>query len=716
MLYFNFSLILGGAISLFSGYFTYIKNRKEALNQSWFLMSIASVFWSFGYFVMINAPSKEIAWISNYVLQVGVMLVLVLFFRFILILTGKINKKKYRRLLFLLSGITVFFIIFNFTKFFVDDMVPRFIFNYVCNAGPLYYLFFINFCVWTLISLIILFSSYKESTGAKAQQIKYVLLSMIGFVGGASTFPLHFNINIPPYTIIFYSLYPLVIFYSIIRHRLMGINVVLSKFYLYIIVACIPYAVFNLTIYIEEHFLGGLYSTPSLIFGPFVSIVFSVCFIPFYEYVQGLADRIFFGNHNPKKIIKDLTIKLNNTTKLKEIFRILIEEFEIVLNTKEICILTLCNNGKKIKKRSKPCFLQKRKIKANNIIFDVDQMIIENELKLIKTRNNAKLAKELKKYKIEIIIPLISDKKKIGMIFLGQKDDLGAYTQGDLEFLETLTPQIAIAVENARLHDEIEDFNKNLQKRVDKQTKEIREKAEHLQKLLTVRSEFLDIASHQLRTPSSVIKGVLSMVHEGSLPPEKQKELLDAAFQKSLKLEEIIDEILRASEMDSEKFNLQLVPLSITKILDEIYQDKLNNAAIKNLEFKIDIPPKVDLVLSDPIYIKHIVRNLINNAIQYTNEGSITIRVVPKKNTIDVEVIDTGIGIPKQDINKLFQKFSRAENAVMAYANGSGLGLFIVKKIIDAHKGASVKVKKTELGRGTTFVLTLPIAFDALVK
>ena len=257
----------------------------------------------------------------------------------------------------------------------------------------------------------------------------------------------------------------------------------------------------------------------------------------------------------------------------------------------------------------------------------------------------------------------------------------------------------------------LKELTDKLQETVDEQTADIRAKSEHLAKLMAMRSEFLDIASHQLRTPVAVIKGMLSMMKEGSVPKDKVDFFMNGALQKSFKLSEIIDEILRASELDSDRFELTLKPIDIIKLLDDIVLEKRMEAKNKNDEVVFD-KPKGDfpLVMSDDKYIKHVITNLVNNSIQYTKDGKIEIRLSQENNSVVIRVIDNGIGIPKEDLPKLFQKFSRAKNAVDTYTDGSGLGLFIIKQIIEYHPGAKIEIEKTEVGNGTTFAITLPLA------
>lgn len=271
--------------------------------------------------------------------------------------------------------------------------------------------------------------------------------------------------------------------------------------------------------------------------------------------------------------------------------------------------------------------------------------------------------------------------------------------------------------------NELNELMDNLEDKVDEQTKNLQEKNTHLQKLLKMRSEFLDIASHQLRTPTSVIKGTASMMIDKDferLSHEVQSQHINNIWQKSVKLEEIINDILSASEMDTEKYELVAVNMEkidivdmIKKIIDEIHFDAEQKGIILELKPAVG---KVLTVEGERKYLKQAIVNLINNAVKYTPEkndltkekGRVIIEVSAIVGKVLIKISDNGIGIPKAELTKLFKKFSRGSNAKEAYTDGSGLGLFIVKEIIDGH-GGQITVTSDE-GRGSVFTISLPVS------
>lgn len=281
-----------------------------------------------------------------------------------------------------------------------------------------------------------------------------------------------------------------------------------------------------------------------------------------------------------------------------------------------------------------------------------------------------------------------------------------------------------------RAEGKLKDLTNNLEEKVEEQTHDIKAKNTELERMLKIQSEFLDITSHQLRTPVSVIKGVSSIMIEPNfekLPKEKQKQFIQGISEKSAKLESIIRDILTASELDTKKFSVKHnSPL--------IHLEDVVEQAVKGSSFEAE-QRKIDLVFNKPIkplsrikgearFLEQAFANLINNALKYTPslvqvkearsqrdaQGLVEVTVNETKDDIVVKVKDNGIGIPKEDLNGLFTKFVRAANASNMYTDGSGLGLYIVKEIVDGHNG-KVWVE-SEVGKGSEFYISLPVALE----
>jgi signal transduction histidine kinase len=249
-----------------------------------------------------------------------------------------------------------------------------------------------------------------------------------------------------------------------------------------------------------------------------------------------------------------------------------------------------------------------------------------------------------------------------------------------------------------------------------------------LKKLDKAKSEFISIASHQLRTPVSVIKGVSSMMKEGDMEhfsKEKRERFIDSLWQKSCKLERIIKDILSATEMTSIKYKAEkekAEPIDLEELLKESINDFQPAAQEREIELSLTVFGRpIPKIYGEAMYLRDAVDNLIDNALKYTpslktssevrgkrkKKGIVSVSLTKKENNVIISVKDNGIGIPPKEKANLFDKFTRASNARDMYTDGSGLGLFIAKEIVEGHQG---KIwLESEFNKGTTFYISLPI-------
>ncbi|MFA6305072.1 MAG: HAMP domain-containing sensor histidine kinase [Patescibacteria group bacterium] len=235
---------------------------------------------------------------------------------------------------------------------------------------------------------------------------------------------------------------------------------------------------------------------------------------------------------------------------------------------------------------------------------------------------------------------------------------------------------------------------------------------ERLKKLDESKSEFLSIASHQLRTPLTGIKGYLSMILEGdygAVTP-KVKPVIENVFQESDRMTRLVNIFLNVSRIESGKFIITRKDTNFVELVKEVLKTLKLGIEQKKLELVFNEPKQLlPLLKIDGDKIKDVMSNLIDNAIKYTPKGKIEIFIEQIGQAIKVMVKDTGIGIPKGEDKELFKKFVRGEGVAQINTGGSGLGLFIVKKIVEAH-GGKVWVESAGKGLGSSFIFSLPMA------
>ena len=231
-----------------------------------------------------------------------------------------------------------------------------------------------------------------------------------------------------------------------------------------------------------------------------------------------------------------------------------------------------------------------------------------------------------------------------------------------------------------------------------------------LRRLERVRRDFVANVSHELRTPISSIKGYAETLLDGAIDDKDNvKEFISIIYQDSNRLANLIDDLLDLSKIESGKMKMSFEPLDIKPIVDRSLGVLEKTIKTKKLSVSVDMSGKMPKVLADEKRLSQVFLNLLDNAVKYTPDGgSIKVSISLSDKLVQVDIADTGIGIPEKDLSRIFERFYRVDKARSRELGGTGLGLSIVKHIVLAHSG-QVWVK-SEQGLGSTFSFTIPQA------
>jgi signal transduction histidine kinase len=237
-----------------------------------------------------------------------------------------------------------------------------------------------------------------------------------------------------------------------------------------------------------------------------------------------------------------------------------------------------------------------------------------------------------------------------------------------------------------------------------------------LERIDQMKSEIISVVAHQLRTPLSAVKWTLKMLTDGDAGSvtNEQKTMMMKAYESNERMISLVNDMLSADRMESGKFRYRFFPIQLEDLIENVVTEILSKANDRGVGVRFLRPAQnLPRVTMDPDKIREVLQNLIDNAIKYSRRGgTVTIGIQKEVGSVLVSVADQGIGIPKTEQEKIFGRFFRAQNALRVETDGSGLGLFIVRGIIQRH-GGDVSFESEE-GKGTTMRVRLPL--DPLAK
>ncbi len=234
---------------------------------------------------------------------------------------------------------------------------------------------------------------------------------------------------------------------------------------------------------------------------------------------------------------------------------------------------------------------------------------------------------------------------------------------------------------------------------------------QELRRLDTAKSEFISIASHQLRTPLTAIRGYISLVLEGSYGEVTAtvQDILNKVYVVNNRMSQLVEDLLSISRIESGRVHYNFTETQIEPLVTDLVDMFSLMAKEKKLSLKMKLPKKpLPKISIDVNKMREVISNLVDNAIKYTKEGGVTVSVEEEKSFVVVKIADTGIGVDLKDAERLFEKFTRSSETMKLDVSGTGLGLYVGKSFVQAHKGF-LSVESEGKGKGACFVIKLPI-------
>ncbi len=500
------------------------------------------------------------------------------------------------------------------------------------------------------------------------------------------------------------------IMYSIVKYRLMDVKTAVARSVSYMLLLIALAVVYIISAYVISIviFQRTLTIDSRLNFMNMVlAILLAFLYQPIKRFFNKLTDRVFYyGEYDADTFAREISKILTYTADLQLLTRRVGNYIASSLKAEKVafCIPEKGIYGRTGRRRLSVVEEDVRRIMDYYYKYcSFPEVILANQVK------DPELKKLLDIHRTKIVIPLLHQNQETGILFLGEHKSLG-YSSRDIEMLESIAGELAVSIRNSLSMEEISELNKSLQRRIDEATKELRFSNRQLQRLDEAKNEFISMASHQLRTPLTSIKGYLDMMLEGDLGKisPTQRAVLREAFSSSERMVRLINDFLNVSRLQTGKFTIDKQSVDIAQILrDEVSLLKVV-ADQRSVEMVLKVDKKIPSLAVDSEKIRQVMLNMIDNAIYYSNpHKKVVITLKSSGKMIEFSVKDSGIGVPKSEQANLFGKFFRGTNAKKRRPDGTGVGLFLAKKVILSHDGEMIF--ESEEGKGSTFGFRLPV-------
>lgn len=431
------------------------------------------------------------------------------------------------------------------------------------------------------------------------------------------------------------------------------------------------------------------------------------------------------------RALHEIDLAITSTLDLKSVLGVLLEQIDLVLP--HVATTVRLSNPENAFLEPVACRnLDDKEWKAEawrqgrglaNVVFETTSAIIIRD---VQTDPRVRDTEFYRKHKLVsyLGVPLVAKEKTLGVLGFYTKEE-HEFTGDEIESLQTLAGQAAIAIHNSQLYEQTR-----------KQAEELQKKAEELERSNKVKDEFLSVMSHELRTPLNVVLGYTGMIQDGMLGEvnPNQQDACAKILNRTNDLLSMVNSILFTTSLESKAVKAEQHPVNLTHLLGEL-KSAYDTSLAKDVALVWNYSPDLPSVVTDGVKLKHIFQNLINNAVKFTDKGSVTIsarmveasrqqaidpslvplasrlsggsRLSPHASKwVEFQVADTGIGISKEMQSVIFDKFKQVDSSETRLYGGVGLGLYIAKQFTEM-LGGTVGVE-SEPGKGSTFKVRIP--------
>ncbi|MEI7819032.1 MAG: ATP-binding protein [bacterium] len=716
----NLSLIFLEVALVLLGLFVYLSSPNARVNRVFAVFILISCWWVAASILSLSDNQSTQLLFARQITPSSTFTTL--FFLLFCIDFTKTDFKKSTIYFLLLPAILLSVFSWSSLNFSVSIKDGKQVFEY----GMLYWPYIIILLIYLASGFWLIISKLRRSRGTERQQYIYSLSGLglsglIALIIGA-ILPAIGNEALTNYTPFTVLIGVGLTSFSIVKHRLFNIRALVSRSVAYIgsiFVFSVTYGflAFGLT---QGVLLRNVLTTErsQQIFNIILAVILAFTFPTIRRFFEKMTDRIFYRDkYDPQILVSNIGRVLATEIQLDPLSKKVIKILERDMRLSDANIVVL---GKKIEEDEDEAnseddiYYQTHGNKLHQAYHIADLATIRLPVVITDELASSEERDMLERHHIRAALTLKTKESFVGYLLLGDKRSGDIYSDQDIQTLRIIANELAVAIQNARSFTEIQRFNVTLREKIKQATTDLTHANHELKALDKAKDEFISMASHQLRTPLTAVRGYTSMVMDGDFGKisGEQKDTLKQSFDAATRMTRLVDDLLNVSRIQSGKFRLERTSSDFNKVVPEEVNLISTTASIKNVTVTFH-PPKtaVPMLSIDEGKTRQCLMNLMDNAIYYsstvTTGGKVDIFLENDKTDVIFRVVDNGIGVPKDQQAKLFKKFYRAPNAQKARPDGTGLGLFLVGKVVKDQAGEIIF--ESEEGKGSTFGFKLPI-------
>lgn len=714
-------VIIGFICSL--GYLALLNDRRNKANRFFFLFTIVLALWEFFIFFenwqyggteLMQAMLRLDFFLAPY----PILMISLFIFNF------PYENQRINQNLALLSAPIILISSLSLSGLIIKDISfsPN---GIEFRTGSLFFIYAAILIIFLITDLVDLASKFRRFRKAERNQTARVLFGFIFLVAATTCLNLFLQNKISSQwfrilNLAFPAVFVLFTFQAIVLYRLMNIKLIMRRSFVYFLLIISIVTPAAIWLYFLKMIIPNHIILASLIILALSLTIVSKLKRDYYR----IANKYFFASlYDVREVIYNLDKALHSSLNSKQICRAAADILSSALHPQAIALLSYHHENKKWAALYNDRFpIQKKKeidldYKILTELFRKNRPLTLRTIEQKLAASPDPLPGYLKRLKAEIIVPIKTKSRLTGILLFGAKESRDAYTINDFKVLTTVSTEISTAMENIRLYETEKKFSSKLIVEINKATKKLQEQNEELRDLDAAKDEFVSIVSHQLRTPLTAIRwftGLLLGNRRKNLNDE-QLDFLEQVSVSNKRMIRLVNDLLDVSHIETGyKFKVVRKRFVLMPVIQEVLKENTPTIKTKNLKI-VNLIPKNLKVNADRVKIKQVWQNLVSNAAAYTPKGKkITLAAETGKEGLVFSIKDEGIGVPKSQQSRLFEKFFRAKNASLQDPNGTGLGLYITRGIIHRH-GGEIWFKSAE-NKGTAFFFTLPEKSDATRK